>query len=168
MAGKRSPAGSAELQLVPGGAVLDPPAHVFMAMLDSWRDQQLARNLATSRVPLLQERGIDLSASQVARLVTGTGASAAGSRSDRPGPLSTSAPESGPPSCARCARPIRLSGKASSTVVQDFPEAVSTRPGPRSLGCGTRRRTTVVAVRRWPNGVICSGCYAQASETYGH
>jgi hypothetical protein len=35
------------------------------------------------------------------------------------------------------------------------------------MGHGTRRREAVVAVRRWPEGPICSGCFAMACETYG-
>lgn len=51
-------------------------------------------------------------------------------------------------SCARCARPLR-------------PPAP---PGSPRTG---RRPGFVVAVRRWPEGPICSGCYAKACETYG-
>jgi hypothetical protein len=52
--------------------------------------------------------------------------------------------------CARCRRPVRLSWK----------------PVP----AGHQRRwrgTVVVAMRNWPEGYICSGCFAQACETYG-
>lgn len=52
------------------------------------------------------------------------------------------------PSCARCRRPLR---------------APSPPGGPRL----PRQRGTVVATRNWPEGSICSGCYATACETYG-
>lgn len=50
--------------------------------------------------------------------------------------------------CARCRRPLRL------------PRPVApTAPDPRGR--------VWVAVRHWPEGRICSGCYARACETYG-
>ena len=44
------PAGAAELHLADGLALLRPEEQVFAAMLDGWRAQQLARNLAFSTV----------------------------------------------------------------------------------------------------------------------
>jgi len=49
--------------------------------------------------------------------------------------------------CACCARPLRL--------------ATSTPSPPRLRG------RVLTAVRNWPEGRICSGCYAKACETYG-
>lgn len=51
--------------------------------------------------------------------------------------------------CARCQRPARFPAR------RDHPPA----PDPRG-------RVWVV-LRRWPDGLICSGCYARACETYG-
>lgn len=45
-----SPSGAAALYLVDGVPLLRPDEQVFAAMLDGWRDQQLARNLAVSTV----------------------------------------------------------------------------------------------------------------------
>jgi integrase/recombinase XerC len=42
--------GSARLQLVDRVPLLRPAEQVFEAMLDRWRNQQLARNLAASTV----------------------------------------------------------------------------------------------------------------------
>lgn len=50
--------------------------------------------------------------------------------------------------CARCQRPLRLP--------TDTPPA---EPDPRGR--------VWVAIRHWPEGRICSGCYARACETYG-
>jgi DNA-binding Xre family transcriptional regulator len=66
--------GAVRLHLADGVPLLRPDEQVFRAMLDGWRNQQLARNriyTATELVPLLHDRGIDLSASQVHRLVSG-------------------------------------------------------------------------------------------------
>lgn len=52
-----------------------------------------------------------------------------------------------PTVCARCDRPVRLAWQ---------------RPAPQHAG----QRVLVVA-RRWPDGYICSGCFAQACETFG-
>lgn len=52
------------------------------------------------------------------------------------------------PFCARCRRPLR---------------SRAPRGGPPV----PRQRGVVVAVRNWPEGPICSGCYAKACETYG-
>lgn len=77
--------------------------------------------------------------------------------------------------CARCGRPTRppkAKSKNSGTPTPPQPTTESEPPDPGqpgvSLGHGTRRRQTVVAVRRWPEGLICSGCFARACETYGH
>lgn len=51
-------------------------------------------------------------------------------------------------SCARCARPLRP-------------------PAPPGSTTSSRRPGFVVAVRNWPEGPVCSGCYAKARETYG-
>lgn len=48
--------------------------------------------------------------------------------------------------CARCQRPLRL--------------ATPGRPSPA-------RGKVLTMVRRWPDGMICSGCFAIACETYG-
>lgn len=53
-----------------------------------------------------------------------------------------------PPCCARCRRPLRP-------------------PAPRGGPPVPRQHGIVVAVRSWPEGPICSGCYAKACETYG-
>ncbi|EFC82251.1 tyrosine-type recombinase/integrase [Parafrankia sp. EUN1f] len=45
-----SPSGAAGLYLVDGVPLLRPDEQVFAAMLDGWRDQQLARNLSVSTV----------------------------------------------------------------------------------------------------------------------
>lgn len=50
--------------------------------------------------------------------------------------------------CARCQRPLRP-------------------PSPRGGPPTPRTKGVVVAVRKWPEGPICSGCYATACETYG-
>ena len=50
--------------------------------------------------------------------------------------------------CARCARPLRLA------LGSGEPE-----PDPRGR--------VWVAIRKWPEGRICSGCFAKACETYG-
>ncbi|PWJ23286.1 hypothetical protein ATK17_3779 [Branchiibius hedensis] len=50
--------------------------------------------------------------------------------------------------CARCQRPLRL--------------PVRNRPVPPDS-----RGRVLVAVRRWPEGWICGGCYSKARETYG-
>jgi len=50
--------------------------------------------------------------------------------------------------CARCRRPLRLATPARPA-----------KPDPRGR--------VWVAVRNWPEGRICSGCYAKACETYG-
>ncbi|MEV1173024.1 hypothetical protein [Nonomuraea sp. NPDC049784] len=42
--------GTARLQLVDGVALLHPQEQVFEAMVDGWRNQQLARNLALSTI----------------------------------------------------------------------------------------------------------------------
>ncbi|WP_406314610.1 hypothetical protein OHA77_39935 [Streptosporangium sp. NBC_01639] len=42
--------GAAGLHLVGGVALLRPEEQVFEAMLDGWRNQQLARNLALSTI----------------------------------------------------------------------------------------------------------------------
>ncbi|MGW4095228.1 hypothetical protein ACWEFY_36825, partial [Nocardia sp. NPDC004750] len=42
--------GAARLQLVNGVSLLRPDGQVFTAMLDGWRNQQLARNLAFSTI----------------------------------------------------------------------------------------------------------------------
>lgn len=51
-------------------------------------------------------------------------------------------------SCARCARPLRP-------------------PAPPGSARTGRQPGVVVAVRHWPEGPVCSGCYAKACETYG-
>jgi hypothetical protein len=43
-------AGAAGLHLVDGLSLLRPEEQVFTAMLDGWRNQQLARNLAFSTI----------------------------------------------------------------------------------------------------------------------
>ncbi|MCC6496889.1 MAG: hypothetical protein IT193_11615 [Propionibacteriaceae bacterium] len=48
--------------------------------------------------------------------------------------------------CARCQRPLRL--------------ATPGRPSPA-------RGKVLTVIRRWPDGMLCSGCYALACETYG-
>lgn len=48
--GEGSPAGSAQLVLLDGVALLRPDEQVFEAMLEGWRNQGLARNLARSTV----------------------------------------------------------------------------------------------------------------------
>ena len=53
-----------------------------------------------------------------------------------------------PAVCARCRRPLRP-------------------PSPRGGPITARQRGVVVALRTWPEGPICSGCYAKACETYG-
>jgi len=65
----------------------------------------------------------------------------------------TDAPEPGSPateveSCARCRRAFRPAGTGRSTT----PDTAS----------------GLVVLRRWPDGPICSGCFAKAVETYGH
>lgn len=50
--------------------------------------------------------------------------------------------------CARCRRPLRIPNRK---------QAPSPDPRGRVL----------VAIRKWPEGWICSGCYAKACETYG-
>ena len=50
--------------------------------------------------------------------------------------------------CARCRRPLRP-------------------PSPSGGPLTPRVRGVVVAVRNWPEGPVCSGCYATACETYG-
>jgi len=50
--------------------------------------------------------------------------------------------------CARCRRPLRP-------------------PSPSGGPITARQRGVVVAIRTWPEGPICSGCYATACETYG-
>ena len=50
--------------------------------------------------------------------------------------------------CARCRRPLRIPTKK-----RPLP------PDPRGR--------VWVAIRRWPDGWVCSGCYARACETYG-
>lgn len=50
-------------------------------------------------------------------------------------------------SCARCRRPLRI------------PNHKPPQPDPRGR--------VWVAIRRWPEGWICSGCFAKACETYG-
>jgi hypothetical protein len=52
-----------------------------------------------------------------------------------------------PKVCARCARPVRLPWQ---------------KPAPEHRG-----KRVWVAVRRWPDGYICAGCFATACETYG-
>lgn len=52
-----------------------------------------------------------------------------------------------PKVCARCARPVRLGWQ---------------QPAPEHQG-----KRVWVAVRRWPDGYICAGCFATACETYG-
>lgn len=49
--------------------------------------------------------------------------------------------------CARCRRPLRMP---------------TSSPSPPHL-----RGRVLTAVRNWPDGRICSGCYAKACETYG-
>lgn len=49
--------------------------------------------------------------------------------------------------CARCRRPVR------------HPTATPSPPHPRGK--------VLTTIRRWPEGAICSGCYAKACETYG-
>ena len=51
--------------------------------------------------------------------------------------------------CARCRRPLRL----------------TTKSAPESEATGRGR--VLVAARKWPDGHLCSGCYAKACETYG-
>lgn len=51
-------------------------------------------------------------------------------------------------SCARCRRALRP-------------------PAPRGSPRVPRQPGVVVAVRHWPEGPICSGCFANACETYG-
>jgi integrase/recombinase XerC len=46
MGGEAPAAGSARLYVVGGVPLLRPDVQVFDAMLDGWRNQQLARNLA--------------------------------------------------------------------------------------------------------------------------
>jgi integrase/recombinase XerC len=48
--GERVVPGSAGLQLAAGVGLLRPEEQVFTAMLDGWRNQQLARNLAFSTI----------------------------------------------------------------------------------------------------------------------
>lgn len=50
MGGERVAPGSAGLQLAAGVGLLRPEEQVFTAMLDGWRNQQLARNLAFSTI----------------------------------------------------------------------------------------------------------------------
>ncbi len=50
--------------------------------------------------------------------------------------------------CARCHRPLRIPNKAGPHP-----------PDPRGR--------VWVAIRTWPEGKICSGCFAKACETYG-
>ena len=50
-------------------------------------------------------------------------------------------------SCARCRRPLRI------------PNHKPPLPDPRGR--------VWVALRRWPEGLLCSGCFARACETYG-
>lgn len=50
MGQERRVAGSAALQLVEGVALLRPEEQLLAAMLDGWRSQQLARNLALSTI----------------------------------------------------------------------------------------------------------------------
>jgi len=49
--------------------------------------------------------------------------------------------------CARCRRPLRYPTRT---------------PSPPHL-----RGRVLTAVRNWPEGAICSGCYAKACETFG-
>ena len=58
-------------------------------------------------------------------------------------------PAEGGLSCARCRRPVR------------FPTRRDRTPAPDPRGRGWS------VLRRWPDGLICSGCYARACETYG-
>lgn len=62
-----------------------------------------------------------------------------GSSSD-PGPASLA--------CARCHRPLRIPTKSGTPAADP-------------------RGRVWVAIRNWPEGWICSGCYAKACETYG-
>lgn len=55
--------------------------------------------------------------------------------------------EDPPKFCARCVRPVRLGWQ---------------KPAPEHQG-----KPVFVAVRRWPDGYICAGCFAIACETYG-
>lgn len=55
--------------------------------------------------------------------------------------------EDPPKFCARCVRPVRLSWQ---------------KPAPEHQG-----KRMWIAVRRWPDGYICAGCFAIACETYG-
>ena len=63
-------------------------------------------------------------------------------------PLKDTAEDPGRLECARCHRPLRM-------PVRTGPAA----PDPRGR--------VWVAIRNWPEGRICSGCYARACETYG-
>lgn len=57
--------------------------------------------------------------------------------------------------CARCHRPLRTTNDPSPAT-------------PSSAGCDAKSPSRVwVAVRTWPEGRICSGCFARACETYG-
>ena len=49
--------GAARLHLADGVALLRPEEQVFPAMLDGWRNQQLARNLACSTVEGRERHG---------------------------------------------------------------------------------------------------------------
>lgn len=48
MVGNSLAAGAVELHLIDGSPLLQTDEQVFTAMLDGWRNQQLARNLAFS------------------------------------------------------------------------------------------------------------------------
>src|SRR6478609_647645 len=61
---------------------------------------------------------------------------------------STRSPATEMESCARCRRAFRPAGAGRSST----PDAT---PG-------------LAIMRRWPDGPICSGCFAKAVETYGH
>lgn len=52
-----------------------------------------------------------------------------------------------PSSCARCDRPLR--------------------GNPSEPGSTRATGQVLVAIKRWPEGSICSGCFAKACETYG-
>jgi len=65
---------------------------------------------------------------------------------DSPDDAERTAPEG--MECGRCRRPLRLSKRSRPT-----------EPDPRGR--------VWVAIRNWPEGRICSGCYSKACETYG-
>ena len=126
--------------------------------------------------PLLQDRGIYLSVSQVHRLVTGTPerlslqvlAALCDIFGADPGDLIVT--EAGNAAARKAA-----SGDAAppADLSELRPRRARIGPGDISpahvghaISCGRCQREVRPGVRRWPDGHICSGCYVTAMETY--